>query len=266
MTRISALYPGKVVHARHRPRAHKLGYSVFSMLVDLDELPELDRTLRLFGHNRRAVFSIHDADHGLGREGELRVWVEDHLRDAGIRVEAPRIRMLCYPRIFGHVFNPLTVYFCSDRAGTLRAVLYEVCNTFHERHTYIIPVKPGSTGAIRQTAPKLMYVSPFMPMECTYHFKIEAPDDRVLVAINETDAEGPLLYASFAGRRATLSDGRLLRYLFTYPLMTLKVVAGIHWEALKLWGKGVPVHAHVPAAQPIASTVVTQPPLVVPAE
>jgi uncharacterized protein len=252
----SALFTGLVVHQRHRPKKHSLQYKVFTLLIDLDELPAMDRGLALFGHNRHAVFSVYDKDHGLGEAGKLKDWVASHLAEAGLDGDGLRVTMLCYPRIFGYVFNPLTVYFCYDPNGALIAILYEVENTFHERHTYIIPAKQASDGSVRHACAKEMYVSPFVPMDCTYRFKIQPPTDQVMVAINESDRDGALLYAAFTGRRENLSDKALLTALLRYPLMTLKVMGAIHWEALKLWAKGVPVHRHTKADQPIASSII----------
>jgi DUF1365 family protein len=250
---ISALYAGKVFHARLRPKRHRLVYRVFSLLLDLDEVGELSRKLNLFAHNSAAVFSFHDRDHGHGK-GDLRSWVEAQLGAAGIVLAAPKVTILCYPRIFGYVFNPLTVWFCRD-GDELSAILYEVHNTFGERRTYVIRVAPGA-NAIEQTCAKELYVSPFVPMDCAYTFRIEPPRGKVVVSIDETDAQGPLLKASFAGIRQPLTDATLLRVLFAYPLMTLKVTAAIHWEALKLWRKGVPVFRHRAAAARVATTVV----------
>ena len=203
---ISAIYAGDVVHARHRPRRHRLHYRVFSLLLDLDELPALARGSRLLGHNRAAIFSFWDKDHGDGGTGTLRPWVEARLCEAGLDLFRPRIAVLCYPRIFGYVFNPLTLYFCTDGSGTLRAVLYEVCNTYGERHTYVIPAAPGAGRLVRQRAEKRHFVSPFMPMHCTYDFAIRPPAESVLVRIDESDADGPLLLASFAATRRPLTD------------------------------------------------------------
>jgi uncharacterized protein len=258
MTAASGIYFGTVVHARHRPKKHSLRYRVFSLLIDLDELQALDKELKLFGYNRAAVFSFWDKDHGLGKAGELRGWVERHLADAGIDNQAVRVRVLCYPRIFGYVFNPLTIYFCEDSHGNPLALLYEVCNTFQERHTYIIPAQTLREGSVRHSCSKAMYVSPFVPMNCTYDFDITPPGERVKVAISERDSEGDLLFASFAGTRSPLNDKTLCQALFAYPLMTIKVMAGIHWEALRLWLKGVPLHRHHPAANRIASSVEQQ--------
>jgi uncharacterized protein len=249
----SALYAGKVFHARLRPRRHKLVYRVFCLLLDLDEIGVLSKKLRLFAHNSAAVFSFHDRDHGDG-SGDLRSWVEAQLGAAGLVLAAPRITVLCYPRIFGYVFNPLTVWFAQE-GDELKAILYEVHNTFGERRTYVIRIAPGA-NTIEQTCDKELYVSPFVPMDCAYTFHIEPPGERVVIAIDETDPQGLLLKASFAGSRQPLTDATLLRALFAYPLMTLKVTAAIHWEALKLWAKGVPVFRHRAAAVKVATKIV----------
>lgn len=256
MTLNSALYMGEVVHARHKPRQHTLRYSVFCLLLDLDELPALDGSLRLLSHNRWGIFGFRDSDHGLGETGRLKDWVAGHLQEVGLNVEELQVEVLCYPRIFGYVFNPLTVYFCHGPDRALRAILYEVCNTFGERHTYVIPATAEADGSIKHSCAKQMYVSPFIPMDCSYQFKIAPPGEHVQVSINEADGEGPLLYASFAGKRRELTDRQLLKALVTYPLMTLKVMGAIHWEALRLWLKGVPLYRHEAASQRIASSII----------
>lgn len=256
MTMQSAIFEGEVVHVRFRPRAHRLKYRVFSLLIDLDELPVLDRTLRLFGHGRRALFSFRDEDHGSGIPGaSLKAWVLDELRPAGLAEDDLKITILCYPRIFGYVFNPLTVFFCHRPDGTLAAILYEVTNTFNERHTYVIPVMDGRATEIRQSCDKALYVSPFMPMECRYHFIIAPPGDSVAVRINETAGTERMLYAAFEGKRRPLTDAGLLAMLMKYPLMTAKVTVAIHWEALRLWLKRVPVFRHAPAPTRTASSI-----------
>ena len=242
----SAIYTGLVVHQRTRPRAHRLSYRVFSLLIDLDELDALRSGLRRLGINRPALLSFHEKDHGDG--GSLRDWVGAQVRKAGIAADGP-IRMLTYPRMFGYVFNPLTVYFCHGADGRLVAILYEVANTFGERHAYVLPAD-GATDTVRHECAKDFYVSPFMPMECRYNFAIRPPGDAVQVLINEDDAEGLLLTASFTGRRSELTDGALLKAVLSHPLMTLKVTAGIYLEAVKLVFKGMPVFAHPPGGRP----------------
>ncbi len=255
MIRHSAIYEGRVVHDRRRPRRHRLEYRVFSFLLDIDELPELDRSLGLFAHNRSALFSFHDRDHGDLTGASLRTWVEERLAEAGIDLDGGDIRLLCYPRILGYAFNPLSVYFCHRPEGGLAAILYEVRNTFNERHTYVIPVTEAHRAVVSQRAGKQLYVSPFVAMDADYHFRIQPPGEEVRIAIREEDAEGLLLAAAFRGTRTPLGKVTLARLLFRYPAMTLKVTAAIHWEALRIWLKGVPWHGHIPAPAPVRSSV-----------
>lgn len=241
----NALYHGAVVHRRNRPKAHALRYKVFALCIDLDAVPDLAKTLRLLSVNRFGLFAFHDRDHGPGDGSPLRPWVERLLRESGMGGPVGRVRLLCYPRILGYVFNPLSVYFCDRPDGSLLAILYEVSNTYGERHTYVISAGDGPVQ--RQECAKSFYVSPFIAMEGTYRFHVLPPAETVTIGIRQSDPEGPLLTAVFNGRRESLNDRSLLRAFFRYPLMTLKVIGGIHWEALKLWRKGIPVVRHVPA-------------------
>ncbi len=234
-----ALYRGHVMHRRLRPRRHRLAYRVFALLLDLDALPALDRRLRLFGHNRFALFSFHDRDHGPGEDRALRPWIEAQLSRAGIDLEGGTVRLLCYPRILGYQFNPLTVWYCHHADGSLRAILHEVHNTFGQRHSYLIPVSDPAAPVLRQSCAKGFYVSPFMTMDARYHFRLVPPGERIAVTIRQEDADGPILHAGFAGTHAPLTDRSLAAAFFRYPLMTVKIIAAIHWEALLLWRKGL---------------------------
>lgn len=239
----AALYHGTVVHHRLRPRPHRLRYRVFWLALDLDDLDD-PGNLRLFSRNRFNLFGFHDRDYGAGGD-DYGAHVRSVLADHGVAADG-RLVALCFPRVLGYVFNPLTVVLVHDRAGAIVAVLYEVSNTFGQRHAYLIPGAPGSDGLIRQGCAKQFYVSPFIPMTAHYRFRVLPPGERVAVAIHESDAEGPLLHASFAGRREALTDRALIRAFLRYPMMTAKVMAGIHWEALGLWRKGAPFHRRPP--------------------
>jgi DUF1365 family protein len=240
----TCLYRGKVMHARLRPFRHRFAYSVFSMLVDLEELPELDARSKLFGYNRARLFSFQDRDHG-ARDGSSTLgWVRARLGEAGLGASGVKIYAHCFPRILGHTFNPLTIYFCHRDDGALGALLYEVKNTFGEQHGYLIAVGPArAPGApVIQRAEKNFHVSPFIGMRATYRFRIDEPEARLAILIRQSVPEGELLVATHVADRAPFSDSELAKVFFAYPLLTLKVVLGIHWEALKLWLKGAKYH------------------------
>lgn len=254
----SCLYTGTVMHRRIKPKAHKLRYRVFWTLLDLDELPALHRTLRLFSLERFNLFGFYNADHGDGSNTPLRAQTEKHLANAGIDLEGGAIKLLCMPRILGFVFNPISVYYCYHLDGNLAALIYEVHNTFGQRHSYLIPVNASSGEPLQQRCLKSFYVSPFMDMEISYTFRIQNPASRVALAIQGADQEGPVIVASLAGSRRELGDRALLSAFFVFPLLTLTVVAGIHWEALKLWIKGMRLRPRPPA--PGAITIVRHQP------
>jgi DUF1365 family protein len=250
----STVYVGSVLHRRLRPRPHRLRYRVFWLLLDLDEIDRLPRDLRLFSHNRFNAVGFHDRDHGDGSGTPLRAQVERHLTAAGITLNGGAIQLLCMPRIFGYGFNPLSVYFCYYLDGPLAAVLYEVHNTFGERHTYLIPVERDAGAVVDQSCDKAFYVSPFMDMDMAYAFRVSAPDQKVTVAIRAADKEGPLLVAALSGHRVALTDAALLRLLATHPLLTLKVIGAIHWHALQMLLKG---YRPRPRPNPPAAPVTT---------
>lgn len=240
----STLYEGWVMHRRLSPRHHRFKYRVFAMLLELDELAALDRKLAFFKYNRWGLFSFQDRDHGDGRP--LRIWLDDILAQSGIAAAGAR-RVLCYPRILGFVFNPISIWFCDDEAGRLKAIVYEVHNTYEERHAYVLPVE-NNNGLVRHGCAKNFYVSPFLSRDCRYNFRIRPPGRDVAVVIQEEEAGRPILNAGFAGERRALRDRMLAKMLLRYPLMTLKVVLAIHFEAVRLMLKGIRRHPHQPKA------------------
>jgi DUF1365 family protein len=236
----AALYFGDVMHARLKPLGHRFSYRVMSLLIDLDRLDEADRQSPLFAVNRPALYSFNETDHGERDGSSVRGYVQRCAAARGIDLTGGRVLLLCYPRLFGYTFNPLSAYFCYSAGGELALIIYEVRNTFGELHPYVLPVQPGeiSVAGVRQQQDKLFYVSPFVEMAMRYHFRVSPPGHSVKLRILETDREGPLLAATFSGRRRSLTTAALLRSFFSLPLVSFKIVAAIHWEALRLWLKG----------------------------
>lgn len=240
----SAIFEGGVMHRRLRPVAHRFRYTVFSLLLDLDELPLLERRRGLLRVERSGIVSFRAADHGPRDGSPLRPWAEAQLRAGGIQ-DVARIELLCFPRLWGYVFNPLSVYFAYDHQDRLSGVLYEVKNTFGGQHAYVLPATGAALaqdGRIRHRTPKAFYVSPFIDMAAAYTFVLRPPTETLELVIRETDADGLFFVASQSGQRRPLDDRNLASCLMRNLAMTFKVIGGIHVEALRLWLKGAPYH------------------------
>ena len=231
----SCIYNGEVSHTRFKPVRHFLKYKTFSLFIDLDEINLLDKSISIFSHNKFNVFSFHDNDHGNRDGGCLKDWVLMNIKKFNIESKITKIKILCYPRIFGYVFNPLSIFYCYED-DKLKAIFYEVKNTFNEQHTYIFKIK--NDQEIIQKCKKKFYVSPFMDMETYYNFKLLNPDEKLFVFIKQTDVKGTVLTASQTGDKKELNFKQLAINFFKYPLMTLKIIGSIHFEALLLWKKG----------------------------
>lgn len=239
----SALYSGAVMHRRFRPKAHHLRYRMYSLLLDLDELPEVSRHTRLFSHNRFNLMSLHESDYGDGRQTGLKNWVREQLQAARLPHDG-RILLLTMPRILGYAFNPVSVYFCHNAQGELVALMYEVNNTFGERHGYLLEVTEPAGQDIHQQCRKQFHVSPFLESNMGYRFTMRPPQEdtrEMLFSVRAHDAEGCKLVATYRAQRHALTDAALGWHFVSHPLLTLKVITAIHWEALKLWLKGVKV-------------------------
>ncbi len=248
----SALYVGRVRHMRMRPRAHKLSYRVFWMLLDLDEIDALAARLRWFSRKRFNLYAFRDADYGDRTGSPLRPQVEAILSDAGLKPDGGPIRLLTMPRILGYAFNPISTYFCHRRDGALMAMVYEVHNTFGEIHSYVAPAGAAADPVV-QEAVKSFHVSPFMGLDMNYRFQVVPPADTVSVSIDGYDDQGRLIAATMSGARRPISDSTLLVLLATHPLLTLKVTLAIHWHAARLLLKKIPFFAH-PAPPPVPVT------------
>ncbi len=249
-----ALVPGDVMHARMGTPSHRFSYKVFSLLVDVDRLDDLDARIPGFAHNRFALASVHDRDHGARDGSPIGPHIRDLMAKAGLPVPDGRVLLLCYPRILGYVFNPLAVYYVFDADGALAGLVYEVRNTFGEMHAYVAPILPGERRAsgIRQTRRKLFFVSPFIDMDMVYHFRMAPPDKDIRVRILETANGEPLLAATFSGAQIPFTANNLMRQCLRIPLLTVKVISAIHFEALRLWIKGAPFFRRSAPPEPVS--------------
>ena len=235
---ISSIYNGKVIHKRFKPKEHFFKYSVFSLLIDLSELNQLDKEIKFFSFNKFNLISFYEKDHGSRNGSSLVAWVKKNLEANNIHFKDVKIKLLCYPRIFGYVFNPLSVFFIYNSNEKLISILYEVKNTFGEQHTYIFKVD-DDLKLFQHNCSKKFHVSPFIEMDCNYFFRILKPEDKMSVIIDQYQANEKILYASQDGKRVDFNSKELLKSYLKHPLMTFKIISAIHFEAFKLWTKGI---------------------------
>ena len=234
----SFIYNGTVIHKRFKPKMHFFKYDVFSLLIDLAELKILDKKIKFFSYNRFNLISFFEKDHGDRDGSSLEDWVKRNLDQNNIVYKNIKIKLLCYPRILGYVFNPLSVFYIYDEDENLISILYEVKNTFGEQHTYIFKTK-NNDNLLRHNCSKKFHVSPFIEMDCNYFFRILNPGDKLSVIIDQYDQEGKILFASQDGIRSDLTNKNLMNSYLKHPLMTFKIISAIHFEAFKLWIKGI---------------------------
>ena len=230
------LYVGRTTHLRTAPREHRFSYGVFQILVDVDRLDKAFSGLKTIGRGGLGLFSFAERDHGARDGSPLRPWVEATLKQAGLDVPTTRISLLCFPRVLGFVFNPISLFYIYGPHDELQAVLYEVNNTFGQTHAYVVPTE-GLEVEHHETD-KLLYVSPFYRVEGGYRFTVTPPGDRLTLTILKQVGGEIDFTASLIARREALTDAALIKLFFAMPLMTLGVVAAIHWEAVRLWFKG----------------------------
>ncbi len=237
MIKNSKIYIGKVIHKRFKPKEHYFKYNVFSLLIDLNELDQINKDIKFFSYNKFNIISFFDKDHGDRDGSSIKLWVKKNLKSIGIITEDISIKLLCYPRIFGYVFNPLSIFFIYNKHSELISIFYEVKNTLGEQHTYIFKAKDEKT--IHNKCKKKFYVSPFIEMDCEYHFKTLNPREQLSVVINQNDKDGKLLFASQEGISKDFNNKNLILSYLTHPLMTFKIIGAIHYEAFKLWVKRI---------------------------
>ena len=234
----SSIYNGSVIHKRFKPKKHFFKYRVFSLFLDLSELKELNNKLNFFSLNKFNLISFYEKDHGERDGSSLLKWVKNNLRRNNISTDDIKVKLLCYPRILGYVFNPLSIFFIYDNNESLVSILYEVKNTFGEQHTYVFKIG-GENKLIQNNCSKKFHVSPFIEMDCNYFFRILNPGDKLSIIIDQYDQQGKILFASQDGIRSDLTNKNLMNSYLRHPLMTFKIISAIHFEAFKLWIKGI---------------------------
>ena len=234
----SCIYSGFVIHRRFKPKRHFFSYKTFSLFIDLNEIESLGKRINFFSYNRFNVLSFYDVDHGPRDGSSLTKWVKNVLASAKINIGSGTIKLLCYPRFFGYVFNPLSIFYCYDKNLKLKAILYEVKNTFNEQHTYVFSAS-SSSNLILHKCEKKFFVSPFIEMKTFYNFRLLNPGKTLKVFIKQRDSEGTLLTACQVGKKVEISSKNLLFQFLKHPLMSFKIILAIHFEALRLWAKGV---------------------------
>ena len=234
----SCIYAGFVTHRRFKPKRHFFSYKTFSLLLDLSEIESLQRKINFFSFNRFNILSFYNVDHGPRDGSSLTEWVKKLLTQSKINIGSGKIKLLCYPRFFGYVFNPLSIFYCYNENSELKAVLYEVKNTYNEQHTYVFSVS-SSSNLILHKCKKKFYVSPFIEMQTFYNFRLLKPCDVINVFIKQSDADGILLTACQIGKRIEINNKNLLFQFLKHPLMSFKVILAIHFEAFRLWVKGI---------------------------
>lgn len=240
---VAGLYSAEVMHRRFFTAAYRFRYRVFSLLLDIDSIDQAANTTAVFSRNRFNLLSFYDQDHLPAGSRDLRGWAEHVLSSHELDGAALKIRLLCFPRLLGWVFNPLSLWFCETADGRPAAVIAEVRNTFGERHCYLLRPRPGQPEwPLCDRHAKDFHVSPFIGMQASYDFELARPDEELRVLIREFDGDRLMLIASQTGQRRPFTTRQLLWQTLRVPAQTLKVVVAIHWQALKIWLKGERFH------------------------
>jgi DUF1365 family protein len=242
--RRSCLYECRVLHQRFSPKRHRFEYGIFMLAVDLDELDSLHQKLRLFSRNRANLYEFRDRDHLVtpSSASDLRGHLTAWLATQGVDLPPDgRVVLVTLPRVFGYLFAPVSFYFCHHADGRPIGAVAEVQNTFGELKPYFVPSEPSQDRErFRLIVPKHFYVSPFSPLDLCFDFKLRSPGNRLEIGVNDVAGDQTVLVSTLVGQRRPLTDAELLRLTLRYPLVTLRVIALIHWQALRLWWRRLP--------------------------
>lgn len=237
----SCLYECTVMHRRLQPKRHEFVYRIFLFLLDLDEIPSLTRDMPILSAGEPNLYSLRNEDYFQFHSRGLRANLETFLQTQNIPTLPTRIRLLTLPRLLGYTFNPISIFFCFDSANRPLTSVVQVGNTFGELKPYLVPLDESGSG-FHIRVPKNYYVSPFSPLNLSFDFDFRNPGERLQIAIDEYQGDQKILISTLTGRRTELTTSNLARLTLAFPLVTLKIIFLIHWEALRLWLKGIPFH------------------------
>ena len=233
----SCLYECTVMHRRILPKKHEFVYRIFLFFLDLDELGELEDSVPVFSSDKPNLYSLRSEDYFQFQSGSIRENLLIYLKSEQFETEPASVRLLTLPRLFGYTFNPISIFFCYDSSGEPLVSVVQVGNTFGELKPYLVPLEAGQ---FRVRVPKHFYVSPFSDLDLAFDFRLDPPGERLRVLIDDYSGETKTLVSSLTGKHLALTLGNLLLLTAKYPLVTLKIIALIHWEAFRLWLKGIP--------------------------
>jgi DUF1365 family protein len=242
VTMKSCLYSCEIYHDRRRPKVHAFDYRMFTFCIDLDEWDQLVQN-PLISRNRWSLYSLNAADHLDFGQNSVRANLEAYLRTQGFNDPIGGVQLVTNLRTFGYQFNPVSFYFVRNADGEPAAVVAEVANTFNEQKLYLVDATSHRNGRIRDEQLKHFYISPFSDLTTRLHFNLRFPDESLDIHIHESDGDGIYFRSGMRGSRLELTTGQLLRQTLRFPAVTLQVTLAIHWHALQLFLKKVPVRA-----------------------
>ena len=237
----SRLYRCVVIHNRIRPKKHRFSYNAFMFYIDVDEIDSIRDKSLFVSRNRFNLYAFHDKDHLQEGEDSIRQNIERFLKSSGIDRKAGTIKLLTNLRTLGHIFNPVSFYFIDDNEGKPLCSIAEVANTFSEQKLYLLDKDTYDGRRFRQKRLKHFYVSPFSDLDTSFSFSLKEPDERLEISINQSDRESTYFFSSLTGEAKPFDDMRLLIYTLRFPLITIGIIWAIHWQALKLYIKGLRV-------------------------
>ncbi|MEM9159309.1 MAG: DUF1365 domain-containing protein [Verrucomicrobiota bacterium] len=236
----SCLYRCQLSHKRLKPKYHRFRYDLFMFHIDLDELDQLDSNFTLIRRNAFSPYEFRDSDHFQIGDKDLKSSIIEYARQQGLKDEIGKVTLVTHLRTWGHIFNPVSFYFLEDSKGKGLGAIAEVANTFMEQKMFFISSSCLTRNAYRDSQDKNFYVSPFSELDTRFHFQLAPPSENLAIAINESQEGDVFFYSSLTGKRVPLTDAALFAYSLKFPLITLKVIGGIHWNALLLFLKKVP--------------------------